>query len=39
MEKIVAARQAGATPWEIHERAWAGEFAPAAKYELSTSRW
>jgi catechol-2,3-dioxygenase len=39
MEKVVAARKAGATPWQIHERAWAGEFLPADKYELSTSRW
>lgn len=26
--KLVEAREAGATPWEIHERAIAGEFSP-----------
>jgi catechol-2,3-dioxygenase len=28
-DKMVAARKAGASPWEIHERSVAGEFAPA----------
>jgi hypothetical protein len=28
-EKMIAARKAGATPWELHERAHTGEFAPA----------
>ena len=27
-EKLVAARGAGTSPWELHERATAGEFAP-----------
>jgi catechol 2,3-dioxygenase len=27
-EKMVAARKVGASPWELHERAFAGEFAP-----------
>jgi catechol-2,3-dioxygenase len=27
-EKMVAAREAGASPWEVHKRAVAGEFAP-----------
>lgn len=26
---LVQAREAGASPWDIHERAWRGEFAPA----------
>jgi catechol 2,3-dioxygenase len=28
-EKMMAARKAGASSWELHERASAGEFAPA----------
>ena len=28
-EKMIAARKAGASTWELHERAVAGEFAPA----------
>ncbi len=28
-EKLVEARKAGASPWKVHERAFAGEFAPA----------
>ncbi|MGA9600974.1 MAG: VOC family protein [Methylocystis sp.] len=28
-EKLVEARKAGASPWNLHERAFAGEFAPA----------
>ena len=27
-EKMLAARKAGATPWDVHERAAAGEFTP-----------
>ena len=27
-DKMIAARKAGASPWELHERAFAGEFAP-----------
>lgn len=38
-EKMVAARNAGASPWEVHERAVAGEFTPANSYELHTTRW
>ena len=38
-EKLVAARKAGASPWEVHERAVAGEFTPASSYELHTTRW
>ena len=26
-DKMIAARKAGASPWELHERAFAGEFA------------
>jgi len=28
-DKMIAVRKAGASPWELHERAIAGEFAPA----------
>jgi catechol 2,3-dioxygenase len=38
-EKMVAARRAGASAWELHERAVAGAFTPAASYELHTTRW
>jgi catechol-2,3-dioxygenase len=38
-EKLIAARKSGASPWEVHERAVAGEFAPADSYDLHTSRW
>ncbi len=31
-DKMVAARKAGASPWEVHERALAGEFAPAEPF-------
>lgn len=31
-EKMVAAREAGASPWEIHNRAATGEFAPAKPF-------
>jgi len=34
-EKMVAARQAGASPWELHERAVAGEFSPAKPHNPS----
>ncbi len=36
-DKMIAARKAGASAWEVHERAAAGEFAPAKPYELRTS--
>ena len=32
-EKMVAAREAGASSWELHERAVAGEFAPEKPYD------
>ena len=32
-DKMVAARKAGASPWELHERACAGEFAQAQPYD------
>jgi catechol 2,3-dioxygenase len=32
-EKMVAAREAGASPWDLHERVWTGEFAPATPYD------
>jgi len=38
-EKMIVARKAGASAWDIHERALAGEFDPTASYELHTTRW
>lgn len=35
-DRIIAVRKAGATPWEIHERALAGEFAPTTPYNPRT---
>jgi hypothetical protein len=35
-EKLVAARKTGASPWELHERAMAGEFAPAEPFDPRT---
>jgi catechol 2,3-dioxygenase-like lactoylglutathione lyase family enzyme len=35
-EKMYAARKAGASPWELHERAFASEFAPEKPYEART---
>ena len=32
-DKMIAARKAGASPWELHERAFAGEFAPTKPYD------
>jgi catechol 2,3-dioxygenase len=34
-DKMIVAREAGATPWELHKRAWQGEFAPAGKFDPS----
>jgi catechol 2,3-dioxygenase-like lactoylglutathione lyase family enzyme len=34
-DKLVAARQAGATPWELHLRAWQEEFLPQAAFDVS----
>jgi hypothetical protein len=36
-EKLTEARNAGASPWEIHKRAFAGEFEPAQPYDLGKS--
>ena len=38
-EKMIEALKAGASAWELHERAVAGEFAPAKTYDLHTNRW
>jgi catechol-2,3-dioxygenase len=38
-ERMIAARKTGSSPWELHERALAGEFTPAVSYELHTTRW
>jgi catechol 2,3-dioxygenase len=35
-DKMMAARKAGASPWEVHKRALAGEFAPAQPYDPRT---
>jgi catechol 2,3-dioxygenase len=32
-DKIIAARKGGASPWELHERAFAGEFVPPQPYD------
>ncbi len=32
-DKMIAAREAGATPWELHKRAWQGEFAPEKSFD------
>ena len=32
-DKLTEARTAGASAWELHERAMAGEFAPASPYD------
>jgi len=32
-DKMIAARKAGVSPWDVHERAFAGEFAPAKPYD------
>jgi len=35
-EKMYTARKAGSSPWELHERALAGEFAPDKPYDPRT---
>jgi len=32
-DKMIAARKAGLAPWELHERAIAGDFAPAKPFD------
>jgi hypothetical protein len=32
-EKILAAHKAGASAWALHERTFAGEFAPARPFD------
>ena len=32
-DKMIVARKAGASPWELHERAVAGEFAPTERFD------
>jgi catechol-2,3-dioxygenase len=36
-EKLIAARKAGASAWEVHQRAFAGEFLPVEPYDLGRS--
>jgi len=38
-EKMIAARNAGASAWELRERAIANEFAPAQPYDLRPLFW
>jgi catechol-2,3-dioxygenase len=33
-EKMIVARAVGASPWELHKRAWAGEFNPSKSYDV-----
>jgi catechol-2,3-dioxygenase len=35
-DKMLAARQAGASPWDVHERAMAGALAPAKPFDPRT---
>ncbi len=37
LEKLIAARKAGASSWETHQRGFAGEFVPAKPYDLGRS--
>ena len=39
LEKMIAAYKEGASAWELHERAVAGEFNPSSSYDLHTNRW
>ena len=32
-DKMILARKAGASAWELHERAYAGEFAPPQPFD------
>jgi catechol 2,3-dioxygenase len=36
-DKMIEARKAGASAWQLHERAYAGEFKPAKPYDLGGS--
>jgi len=38
-EKMIQALKAGASVWEVHERAVSGEFTPATTYDLHAKRW
>lgn len=35
-DRMIAARKEGASPWELHERAFAGGFAPTQPYDPRT---
>lgn len=39
LDKMITARDAGASAWRLHKRALAGEFIPDHGYELSRSYW
>jgi catechol 2,3-dioxygenase len=32
-DKMIVARAAGVSPWDLHKRAWRGEFGPAKPYD------
>ena len=32
-DKMIVARNAGALPYELHRRAWTGDFAPSTPYD------
>ena len=32
-DQMIAARDAGATPWEMHKRGWRGEFTPVTPFD------
>jgi catechol 2,3-dioxygenase len=32
-DKMIVAREAGASPWELHKRAWQGEFEPKTPFD------
>jgi len=38
-EKMIEALKAGASAWDVHERAVAGKYTPATTYDLHTKRW
>ncbi len=35
-DKMIVARDLGASPWELHKRAWAGEFTPSEPFDPTT---
>ncbi|ANB72178.1 hypothetical protein AYM40_07220 [Paraburkholderia phytofirmans OLGA172] len=35
-DKLIVAREAGAAPWDMHKRAWSGEFAQGKPFDPTT---